>query len=860
MPESGILSVSKLPDLSAYYAPRSGVFDEFLNPNGDIRPHWMRFAAELGAIDAAEYGHRLASARGMVRDNGVTYNVYDDAGGEARPWDLDLLPVLMSPFDWAQLEKGIKQRARLANAFLADVYGPQRLIAEGVIPPHLVSGHPQYLRPLQGTRPPGGVFVHFLSVDVARAPDGSWVMLSQRVDAPAGVGYALENRIVVSQTFPELFRDLNVQRLAAFFNAYRESVVGLANAGRPRRVLLTPGPYNEAYFEHAYIARYLNVALVEGNDLVVRDGALFLKTLSGLERVDVLFRRVDSNYCDPLELRPDSALGVPGLVEIARGGKTVIANALGGGVAESPALMAFEHKLSAALLGEPLMIPGMPTLWCGNEDGRAAAMASLDRWVLRGAFDTVPLFAKGSSAKPGAELSAAERTKLADLMERRGEGLVLQKVMSLGSAPLYEDGRLVPRPVALRLFAAYTPQGYEVMPGALARVARDDNLRSLALQAGAASKDTWVLADGPVDRFSLLKPQNAVLRIRRTGDEAPSRAMDNLFWLGRYAERAEHLVRVARAVLLRLGDDTGLDAVANAADLAQRLLVPLNQATPPAAAAAAEGDVTPLTLELNALVFDRAHPEGLQRMLQNVERTAWSVRDRLSVDTWRTTLAFTASEEARVGGNTRDPAGARGYLDALVRRSAALSGLAAENMTRGPNWLFLELGRRIERALNLTRLVRQTFSAQDAAEDSRLPMMLEIADSSMTYRSRYLGDLQAVPVLDLLLLDESNPRAVAFQAETVKARLDELPRVNAAQARGLDKEIVGVLLAKLWSAEGDDATGLAAADERGRRAKLTALLDVLEQGFTDLGAAIGQIYFQHMIRRRAGFAPRREMR
>jgi uncharacterized alpha-E superfamily protein len=479
--------------------------------------------------------------------------------------------------------------------------------------------------------------------------------------------------------------------------------------------------------------------------------------------------------------------------------------------------------------------------------------------VLRGAFDSAPLFAKGSSAKLGAELTQAERQKLADLMARRGAGLVAQKVASLGSAPLYEDGRLSPRPVALRLFAAYTPRGYEVMPGALARVARDDNLRSLAMQAGAASKDTWVLADGPVGRFSLLKPEGAQIRIRRTGDEAPSRAMDNLFWLGRYAERAEHLVRVARAVLLRLGDDTGLDATANAADLARRLLVPLGQATEPAALAAQEGDVTPLTLELNALVFDRAHPEGLQEMLQNVARTAWSVRDRLSVDTWRTTLAFTASEEGRPGGIGRDPAGARGYLDALVRRSAALSGLAAENMTRGPNWLFLDLGRRIERAVNTTLLVRQSFGTHDPAEDARLPLMLEIADSAMTYRSRYLGDLQAAPVLDLLLLDETNPRAMAFQAETIRARLAELPRASSAQARGLDKEIIGAIVAKLWAAE-DDAVVLAKADAHGRRDKLLALLDIMERSFTDLAAAIAQSYFQHTVRRRAGFAPRREIR
>jgi uncharacterized circularly permuted ATP-grasp superfamily protein/uncharacterized alpha-E superfamily protein len=858
MPETGVLNSPLLRDLKLRYAPRGGVFDELLGADGLVRAPWERFVKELGALEEDEYAHRLNSARGMVRDNGVTYNVYDDAGGEMRPWDLDILPLLLSASDWAVLERGVMQRAQLANALLADLYGPKTMIARGVLPPHLVTGHPQFLRPMEGIAPPGGVYVHFLSVDVARASNGTWIVLGQWVDAPTGAGYALENRIVVSQTFPELFRDLNVKRLAAFFHAYREAVTGLANAARPRSVLLTPGPFNEAYFEHAYLARYLHLALVEGDDLLMHDGALYLKALSGLERVDVLFRRVDSDFCDPLELRSDSALGVPGLVEVARTGKTVIANALGGSVAEAPALAGFEADLCRALLGEDPLLASVPTSWCGTETGRQSVLADLGNLVIRHAFDAAPLFAKGSTARLGAEMSASEQGKLADLLTRRGASFVAQKVAPLGTAPIYENGGLAPKPVALRLFAAWTPGGYVVMPGGLARVARDESLRSLSMQSGAASKDIWVLSDGPVDRFSLLKPQHETVPIRRTGDEAPSRAMDNLFWLGRYAERAENLVRVARAVLLRLGDDTGFDETANAADLARRLLVPLGQASEAAAAAAADGNVLGLTQQLQALVFDRAHPAGLQRMLQNVKRTAWSVRDRLSIDTWRTTLAFTAPEPLYTADSPLDPAGARGHLDALVRRGAALSGLAAENMTRGPNWLFLELGRRIERTENTTWLVRQDFGAEEAQEESRLPLMLEIADSAMTYRSRYLGALQAAPVLDLLLLDESNPRAVAFQIETIKAHIEELPRGNTVQLGAPDKEVIAALLSKLWAI--DDPQALAEADERGARGQLIRFLDYVDQAAADLSTAIARTYFQQTVRRRAGFAPRREMR
>lgn len=844
-------------DIASDYATHPGVFDEMKDEKGLLRAHWGDLVKELSAGDEASYMRRLVSARRTVRDNGVTYNVYDDAGGEARPWDLDILPLLVGAQDWARLEAGITQRARLMNALLDDVYGPRALIREGAIPPHVIAGHPRFLRPLAGVVPAGGVRVHFYSADVGRRADGSWVVLSERADAPSGSGYALENRIVVSQTFPELFRDCRVRRLAAFFHAYREAVSGLASDARMRSVLLTPGPYNESYFEHAYLARYLGLTLVEGEDLAVRDGIVYLKTLSGLERVDVIYRRVDSDFCDPVELRSDSALGVPGLVEAARNGKVIIANALGGGVAEGPWLAAFEHRLCQALLGEPLALPGVRTMWLGTRDARRAALAEGGDFLYRDAFDNRPLSCKGVNVRLASTLDRAARDAFAIQLERRGGMFVAQEIAPLATAPVYDSGRLTPRPVALRVFAAWTPNGYIVMPGGLTRVAHDDGTRAPSLQSGAASKDTWVLTDGPVDRFSLLAPASERLRIRRMGDEAPSRAMDNLFWLGRYAERAEELVRVARAVVLRLGDDAGIDAPSNAADMTQRLLVPLSQATSAAADAAAHGDMVPLAGELHSLVYDPSNTVGLQRMLNNVYRTAWSVRDRLSPDTWRTTLAFCTFENLPEPGDEPDPAGILTYLDMLVRRSAALAGLSAENMTRGRNWLFLELGRRIERASNMSWLLQQTLGAPGGDDEARLPLSLEIADSTMTYRYRYLGVYQAAPVLDLLLLDDSNPRAVAFQIATLKARTADLPRANSAQARGLDKEIVDAMLGRLRGAE---PGRLAAIAKTGRRDDLLDVIAYLQDALGALTDAVTRTYFQHSVRFRTGSAPRREFR
>ena len=820
-------------------------YDEMADAGGAVRPHWQSVAQALSHMGGAEYARRVASARAVIRDNGVTYNVYDEAGGHARPWQLDIVPLVIGAADWAVIEAAVAQRARLADALLRDIYGPQRLIAEGHLPAHLVLGHPQFLRPLVGAVPPGGVHVHLWSADIARAPDGSWVVLSARADAPGGIGYALENRIVVSQVFPGLFRDLQVERLAEFFRAHREHVLGLGAPGRA--VLLTPGAYNEAYFEHAYLAHYLGLALVEGQDLVVRDGQVFLKTLAGLERVAVIFRRLDSDFCDPLEFRADSALGVPGLAEAARAGGVVLANALGGSVIESPAFGAFLPNAAQALLGETLAIPDIASVWCGTEWGRKEGLARLGSGVLRGAFDARPLFSRGSSARLGREMTQDDVAAAAARLAERGNTYVVQDIAPLGLAPVLDDGTVARRPVSLRVFAAWTPDGYTVMPGGLARVAHDETIRALSMQSGAATKDTWVLSRGPVGTFSLLRPTGDPLTIRHAGDDAPSRAMDNLFWLGRYAERAEDLVRVLRAVVQRL---TASDSVG---DPARRLLLPLGQASPLAVDDAVRGDGARLSAELRAAVFDPEQPHGLQRLLASVQRTAWAVRDRLSHDTWRTIHALTVADHDADLTAPFDPAGARSYLDTLVRRAAALAGLSAENMTRGSNWLFVDLGRRIERATHAGWLVRQTLAFQDEHEIDALQLALEIADSSMTYRSRYLNVFQLPPALDLLLLDDTNPRALAFQVEAAARHVAELPKSTPAQQRGLAAAVADEARALIRAA---DAHALEAADATGRRAALLALIAATEDAMTRLSDAVADAYFQHAARRRADVARR----
>lgn len=762
---------------------------------------WDRVRRFFESMTREEFVRRAAAARRMIKENGVTYNLYDDAAGTGRPWHLDIVPFVIGSEEWSLIEAAVAQRARLADAILRDVYGSQRLVGEGHIPPHLVYGHPQYLRALCGVEPPGGVHVHLYAADLARRTDGTWTILASRVDAPTGIGYALENRIVVGQTLPELFGEMPVQRLASFFADFRDSVFGLGNHIRGRAVLLTPGPYNEAYFEHAFLAHYLGLELVEGDDLAVRDGNVFLRTIGGLARVAFIFRRLDSDFCDPVELRADSALGIPGLVDAVRTRGVIVANALGAGVVESPALDAYLPAI-ARFFGEELVFPDVPTIWCGTQWGREAALARLSRSVVRDAFDARPLFSRGSSARLGKDLTGPEIAALADHLERRGATTVVQEIVPLGDAPTFERRRFTTRPLSLRLFAAWTPNGYVVMPGGLARVATDDSVRALTMQSGAASKDIWVLAPGRVDTFSLLRPSSEPVALRRSGDVAPSRAMDNLFWLGRYVERTENLVRILRAV------------GTNDERITRRLRT------------IASGD----------------QAQSLTSMLAHVARTAWSVRDRLSPDTWRAVLALTAPE--RTGGaRGRPPSGVpQTYLEALIRRTAAISGISAENMTRGSNWLFFDLGRRIERALLTCNLAKRIFSATDPRESEHVQIALEIADSAMTYRYRYLNVFQVAPALDLLLLDPTNPRATAFQIAASAHHVAALPAETDVQRREIPKAIAGYALEAVAQT---DARALAEVDARGRRPALRFFLEDLTTAMVRLSDALGVAYFHH---------------
>jgi uncharacterized circularly permuted ATP-grasp superfamily protein/uncharacterized alpha-E superfamily protein len=807
------------------YPLEDGRWDECHAPDGSLRAGWDALLAHVDRIGAPEINRRWEQSRRAIRENGVTYNLFRDGSAADRPWQLDPLPLVLTSQEWSRIERGVAQRALAIDRFLADAYGPQRLLRERIVPSGVVFGHPQFLRPLHGVEVPGGTRLHLYACELVRCPDGAWRVAADMCQTPPGAGYALENRIVLSRALPEPFREMRVQRLAAFFMRLRQQLIGLAPRHRdnPRVVLLTPGPYSETYFEHAYLAQYLGISLVQGDDLAVRDERVFLKTLGGLIPVDVILRRLADDFCDPLELRNDSQLGVLGLVSAVRAGNVAVANGLGSGLADSPALVPYLPAITRSLLGEEALIEGLPARWGGEH--AAAITERLSDCVLRPAWNN-----RGRPVLP-ATLPSVEQRHLADDIRIRPHAYLAFERIARANVPCWEGGRIVPRRMSLRVFAVRDGDGYTVMPGGLARIDAQGDGGQLWFERGGGSKDAWVLADGPVAEVSLLRAGDAPVELKRGGIDLPSRVADNLFWLGRYAERAEDIARALRSALSCLAEDAESDQVQVAAYLAmleRSAGIPRHQGMPTAA--------------LVQLIADGgAGP--LKTVREHLRRTAFGVKDRLSADTWRALTALDA-ELAAEGGEDANQALVR--LNRVVIACAALAGMGRENTTRGPGWRFLDLGRRLERASFIVDCLHAAFE-DGRGSAAELEALLRTADSAITYRSRYLTTLQPAPVLDLLLTDHTNPRAVAFQANQIAEHVANLPREAVGALPSPAERLATHLQASVRLA---DPVDLCRPDPASANA-LTALLDDLGGTLTALSDAVTTAWLTHIAPTRA---------
>ena len=733
------------PSLIDGYRLLPGVPDEMIDPLGSIRPGWSTLMTAFDRLGPTELAARFERADQYLRDAGVFYRKYDGAEGKERAWPLAHVPLIIDESEWSLITNGLTQRAELLEAIVADIYADNTLVSRGLLPPELVARNAEFLRPMVGIKPRSGHFLHFCAFELGRGPDGGWWVLGDRTQAPSGAGFALENRVATTRALSDIYAQLNVHRLAGFFRDFRDALFLEAGKTDGRVAILTPGQLNDTYFEHAYIARYLGFMLLEGEDLVVDDGEVMVRTVAGLKPVSVLWRRMDAAFTDPLELRYDSRIGTPGLTDALRHGTISVVNAVGSGILETRAFAAFMPKLSRHLLGTELELPGIATWWCGQRQERQHVIDNVDQLMVGPAFSTTLAIDDQPATSIGAALSPEARTALLDRLGRDGQNFVGQEPVRLSTAPMYVNGKLQPRPITLRVYAARTPKGWTIMPGGFARVGSTADTTAIAMQRGGQAADVWVVSNKPVEIVSLL-PRAGEKLVRNPAGSLPSRAADNLMWLGRYAERCEATVRILRAYNARLAELSNPD-LPILAD-------------------------TRTYLETLGIDAEEPLPAGLMTAINSAVQSASQIRDRFSPDGWLA-LADLAKTSRRFTTTLKPGDDATRAMTVLLRKLAGFSGLVHENMYRFAGWRFLEIGRRLERGIQIAGVTGWMTRAE--APDGSIEMLLEIADSVIAHRRRYSVTAGPFSALDLLVLDPLNPRSVLFQVAAVREQLEAIP-------------------------------------------------------------------------------------
>ncbi len=824
------------------YATKFGVYDEMVAKEDKVLPHWKHFMGAIATLGSEQLELRRREAQRLLRENGVTYNVYGDTQKLTRPWRLDPIPLLIGSEEWSLIEAGIKQRAELLDLVLKDIYGKQQLLKKGLLPSELVMAHHGFLHPCVGALPPLQRQLIVYSANLARGHNGRMCVVDDRSQAPSGVGYALENRTVMTRVLPDIFRDMQVHRLSGFFKALRKGLMDMAPMKEdPRIVILTPGSLNETYFEHAYLSSYLGFSLVQGDDLTVRDGRVWLKSLDGLQPVDVILRRVDDSFCDPLELRSASRLGVPGLLEAVRRNHVAIANPLGSSVLENPGLLAFLPRLSRYFLNQELLLPSVATWWCGQRRERDFVLQNLERLVIK------PINrSSGNYALFGGLLSTQEKELLRAAIIAKPHCYVGQEQVNLSAVPTFIDHHIKPRFAVLRSFAVASGDGYQVMPGGLTRVARQQDDFIVSTQASGISKDTWVLADEPDKPVSLWFQPGRNVVLSAATEPLTSRAANNLFWVGRYLERIKAATRLMRTILHKLTEIRELDDPLNSQCL-NMLLCAMTQVT-----GTYPGFIrdNPAVLkepqnELLALAKDIHRPGTLAANIQTFTQTAFSIRDVWSQDTWRCVDNIQRRWQQRVVNGDCDQEQLQKNLDDLITGFVAFIGLTSESMTREAGWLMLDSGRRLEHALALIALLRATVVQchEITLQNQLLEAVLVSTDSLSIYRRRYRSFIQLPMVLELLLMDETHPRSLAYQLHQLSDHIGALPRDSRKGQLSEEERLILRTYTDLRLIKVSELVKV--DDDSGVYSELENVLSAMTESLWRLYEVLAQAYFSH---------------
>ncbi len=826
--QSGPLEYQSLP----------GLLDDTVAADGSLKPQWNYLLNSLRDLGAQALQERETKARRILRDDGATYNITGQEDISGNKWELDPVPYVIGSEDWARIEAGLLERAELFNLILRDLYGPRTLLRHGILPPEALFSHGGFLRACQGLKMPGEHELILHAADMVRMTDGNMCVLSDRTQAPSGAGYVLENRTVMSRVFPSIYRESHVHRIASFYQRLRLKLASLSpNDDLPCIALLTPGGMNESRFEHAYLANYLGLPLVQSGDLLVRNGFLWMKSLDGLTRVDVLLRRVDDIFCDPVELRSDSRIGVPGLLEVVRNGRVVIANPLGSGVLENPALLKYLPAIGKSLLGREPRLASVRTYWCGDAADLDFVIANFNQLIIK------PIYrGSGLLSVWGGDLDKDQQALLLSRIRSNPYQFVAQERLDKAHIPAFSDHALEPRPAILRTYSVATDTSYMVMPGGMTRIGGSPGGRVISMQSGSPSKDTWVTATEP-ERFieTEVAPDTLRTNIEAGLVSLPSRVVENLYWMGRYAERAEAGLRLLRTVFVQLH---GEDPIGPAARKTLLQAVTEITATQPGFV-----DATPALLaqpdeELLLVIQDGSRTGSIKFTLNAMLASAEESKELLSTDTMRVINdlhdELDGLDSALAGGLASAPEEA---LDPLVTGLVALSGLMQESMVRGVGWRFMELGKRVERSHQIITTLRTlaTPVMGETDQSTLLNSLLTSMEVLITYRRRRRQRSGIELGVELVMLDPTNPRSLLFQLEQLQVHLAQLPRTDTGSE--LDEE-ARALLAAVTSLKLTRLPQLLETDTD-RREELDQLLQQLDKLLQDFSTLISDKHFDH---------------
>ena len=800
----------KPPSIFDTISVQPGSYCEPFSTPACPRPHWQSLIDALDERGRATLVSDYERARRMRHEDGATINPFDDLTEQTTSWALDMIPFPISAQEWAGIEAGVIQRASLLEKILADTYGPQELLKNGQIASELIFANPNFLHACHGIRPTGNRFLTFYAVDLYRSSDGQFKVLYDHGTNPAGLGYALENRIVMSRLYSSLYHKTQIRRLAPFFQIFHRALIQRSSLRKddPGIVLITPGPDSPIYFEHALLSRYLGYPLVEGQDLTVRNGKVFLKKMADLEPVEAIFRHITDHDSDPFALRRATSSGVAGLIQVCREQNIDIVNPIGSGFIETPALQVSLSALCRDLLGEELLLANHQTWWAGDPEGLQYILNHLSKLQISSAMHRKNLFDHSIDLRTAIAASPAKY---------------------LGSSPVVPttvpswDGKgIAANNSIFRIFACATEHGFTVMPGGLAITASDTAILLKNCPEKQQSKDIWVLSDEPVELFSMMSGLTAIPEFKRTSD-LPNRVADNLLWLGRYLERAEGLTRLLRAVFRRL---SGEDRPEEVPDLQFLLTILQKKNIIPKPIDGGSAFTLEVHQHLKNALYRKDRAESIRSILRRVQRTARNVRDRLSVDSIR---VVNRMENFRETSNVEPLE----LLDQTLFTLSSFSGLAMESMTRGLGWSFLDMGRRIERAMNQAILIRIGLPLVCSDSHNTLQALLEVSDSLMTYRGRYRSAFQLAPVLDLLLADEGNPKSLVFQFNQLMAHVDQLPHQEERRFASKEERSVLEMQTALRML---DLSGIDCGKESGDLESLAAFLTTIEiqlKGFAE---------------------------